>query len=278
MTLPHPCPESHREVLRGQQLEREITELAAHINAANYRFLRLIGEFDRIEGWGGWGIRSCAHWLNFRCGIGMAAAREKVRVARVLEEVPKICAAFETGELSYSKVRALTRAANPENEEYLLMIAQHGTAAHIEKLVRSYRWMERQEELERSNKQHEERSLDYYYADDGSLVIKVRLPAEQGALVKAIDEAVEDIRKDVSCKARASPIAATSAGKVALSVLSCGKRSEAFTMTGEPEGVATVEQQGFFGRRPPDFARELRRGPQLRPREIPILVRAYFWH
>ena len=45
MTLPHPCPEWHREVLRGQQLEREITELAAHINAANYRFLRLIGEF-----------------------------------------------------------------------------------------------------------------------------------------------------------------------------------------------------------------------------------------
>ena len=146
-------------------------------------------------------IQSCAHWLNLRCGLGMAAAREKIRVAGALEELPKVCAAFETGELSYSKVRTLTRAANPENEEYLLMIARHGTAALMEKLVRSYRWAERQEELERSNQQHEVRSLDYYHEEDGSLVIKVRLPADQGALVlTAIGAAVQAIRRDVSAE------------------------------------------------------------------------------
>ena len=84
-------------------------------------------------------LRSCAHWLNWKCGIDMGAAREKVRVARALGELPLIGAAFACGKVSYSKVRAMTRVASVDNEEYLLMIARHGTASHVEGLVRSYR-------------------------------------------------------------------------------------------------------------------------------------------
>ena len=62
-------------------LENEITELAAHLNAATYRLLTLIGEFDERGGWHGAGLKSCAHWLNWKCGIDLGAAREKVRVA-----------------------------------------------------------------------------------------------------------------------------------------------------------------------------------------------------
>ena len=110
-------------------LEHQITELAAHIHAANYRLLCLIAEFDRREGWCQWGILSCAHWLNWKCGIGLGAARDKVRVARSLESLPRIGEAFRSGQVSYSKVRAMTRVATPENENYLLNIAHHGTAA-----------------------------------------------------------------------------------------------------------------------------------------------------
>jgi len=126
--LPVPCPSL-------EALEHQITELAAHIHAANYRLLCLIAEFDRREGWFQWGILSCAHWLNWKCGIGLGAARDKVRVARSLESLPKISEAFRTGRVSYSKVRAMTRVATRENEDYLLQIARHGTAAHVERLV-----------------------------------------------------------------------------------------------------------------------------------------------
>lgn len=125
----------------NDQLADEITTLAGQINAANYRFLKLISEFDRRGAWVDSGIRSCAYWLNWKCGIAMNAAREKVRVARALDGLPEINEDFEKGELSFSKVRAMTRIATPLNESYLLMIANHGTAQHVELLVRAYRFV-----------------------------------------------------------------------------------------------------------------------------------------
>src|SRR6185369_17530378 len=86
-----------------ERLEAQITELWGHLNAATYRFLVLVAEFDRNEGYARHLLPSTAHWLNWQCGIGMIAAREKVRVARALENLPEIRADFASGELSYSK-------------------------------------------------------------------------------------------------------------------------------------------------------------------------------
>ena len=69
---------------KAAQIENEITELYAHVNAATYRLLELIRALDEEQPWGAWGLNSCAHWLNWKCGVGMVAAREKVRVARAL--------------------------------------------------------------------------------------------------------------------------------------------------------------------------------------------------
>ncbi|HEY0680964.1 MAG TPA: DUF222 domain-containing protein [Steroidobacter sp.] len=172
----------------------EITKLAGHINAAMYRFLTLIAEFDRRGGWSDGSTQSCAHWLNWRCGISFCAAREKVRTARALENLPKISAAMERGEISYSKVRELTRVACPATEDYLLMIATHGTAHHVERLVRHYRNAKESEELTREARQQKDRMLQFFYDHDGSVVIKARLSAQSGALfMKAIDKAVEDL-------------------------------------------------------------------------------------
>lgn len=177
------------------ELAAEITELAGHLNAANYRWLTLIAEFDRRNGWSDGLSQSCAHWLNWKCGLDMGAAREKVRVAHALENLPKISQAMECGQLSYSKVRALTRIACAEIEELLVMIALHGTAAHVEKLVNVYRRSE-PEEISREAKQQATRSLSYQYDEDGSLILKGRLPAEVGALVvKAIDIATGNMFK-----------------------------------------------------------------------------------
>jgi hypothetical protein len=131
---------------------------------------------------------SCAHWLNFKCGMGMNAARERVRVARALDELPKISAAFEAGTLSYSKVRAMTRVATPENEDFLLHIARHGTAYHVETLVRKYRRLQTQREVDTANAVHIRRELTYYWDEDGALVFHGRLSAEQGAMIlKALE-------------------------------------------------------------------------------------------
>ena len=189
-------PVTHPYV-HAEQLEEEIVELCAHLNAATYRLLQLIVELDEQEPWGVWGLKSCAHWLNWRCGIGLNAAREKVRVAHALKGLPLISQAFEKGEVSFSKVRAMTRVATVENQDYLLMIARYGTAAQVEKLVRLYRGVKRNEEREKAQRQHVERSLQYYYDEDGSLVIRAKLPPEQGAVVvKALEAAVDSLKED----------------------------------------------------------------------------------
>ena len=120
-------------------LEREITALASQIHAATCRWLCLVGEYDAREGWAQWGCRSCAHWVSWQCGVAPGAAREHVRVARRLRELPLVCAAFADGELSYSKVRALTRVAGVEREGELLELARHATASQLERLLRAYR-------------------------------------------------------------------------------------------------------------------------------------------
>ena len=177
---------------RSEALGNEITELCGYINAATHRLLQMIRVFDQEKLWALAGICSCAHWLNWKCGIGMNAAREKVRVANALGDLHKIDESFAKGELSYSKVRAMTRVATPENEDYLLMIAHHGTAYHVETLVRKYRRARKLQDLGEANKQHDERTLQVFYEHDGSITVQVRLPADKGALVlKAIEMAIE---------------------------------------------------------------------------------------
>ncbi|HTV97451.1 MAG TPA: DUF222 domain-containing protein [Steroidobacteraceae bacterium] len=176
------------------ELEARITELAGHLNAAQYRWLMLIGEFDRRKGWAGAGIASCAHWLNFKCGLNLGAAREKVRVAHALHDLPRIAASMAAGALSYSKVRALTRVACAATEANLLNIALHGTAYHVETIVRLYRRAQQAAELSREQRQQSSRAVTYHFDEDGSLVLKARLPAVAGALLlKAIEAGMAQV-------------------------------------------------------------------------------------
>jgi hypothetical protein len=184
---PVPCSQAHCE-----QLENQITELSAHIHAATYRLLELIREYDDSHGWCGPGLSSCAHWLNWKCGINLGAAREKVRVAHALKELPGISDQFRLGEISYSKVRAMTRVATIENEDYLMDIARHGTAAHVERLVRQYRKVQRIEALEHDNERHAVRSLDWHFDENECLVLKGRFTPEQGVVIKKVLERIMD--------------------------------------------------------------------------------------
>ena len=125
-----PVPTPPRTV-ELDRLGDEIAELSAHLEAATARLLTLIREFDARGGWNT-GFRSCAEWLGWRVGLDLRAARERVRVARALETLPPLAEALARGELSYAKVRALTRVATPETEARLLGVGRAGTAAHVE--------------------------------------------------------------------------------------------------------------------------------------------------
>src|SRR5436309_10432004 len=130
------------------RLGDEIAELSAHLEAATARLLDLIREFD-ARGGSNSGFSSCAAWLSWRVGLDLGAARERVRVARALATLPRLAQALARGELSYAKVRALTRVATPETEERLLAVGRAGTACHVERIVRAWRRVDRVRSEER---------------------------------------------------------------------------------------------------------------------------------
>src|SRR5499426_1161789 len=140
------------------RLGDEIAELSAHLDAATARLLDLIREFDARGGWNN-GFRSCAAWLSWRIGLDMGAARERVRAARALGTLPLLAHALARGELSYAKVRALTRVATQETEERLLAVGKAGTAEHVERIVRGWRAVDRKAEVRDAARQHAGRAL-----------------------------------------------------------------------------------------------------------------------
>jgi hypothetical protein len=170
-----------------------IAELAVHLSAATARLLDLIREFDTRGGWNH-GFRSCAAWLTWRVGFSATTAREHVRVARALGSLPLLAEALARGELSYSKVRELTRVAQPETEAQLMAVGRAGTAEHVERLVRAWRWMDGKAEAREAAKQHVSRSLQVYPDADGTVRIRGRLAPEVGALLlKALAAARETL-------------------------------------------------------------------------------------
>jgi 5-methylcytosine-specific restriction endonuclease McrA len=181
---------------RTAELDRlgdEIAELSAHLEAATGRLLDLIRAFDARGGWNT-GFRSCAAWLAWRVGLELGAARERVRVARALGALPGLSEALARGELSYAKIRALTRVATPATEDRLLAVGRAGTAAHVERIVRGWRRVDRKAEAREAARQHAGRALHVYQDEDGMVVLRGRLAPEVGALLlRALDAARETL-------------------------------------------------------------------------------------
>ncbi len=167
------------------QLADDIAVLAARIDAATHQLLAHIRRFDEAKGWARQGALSCAHWLSWRIGIDLPAAREKVRAARALAALPKIDAALARGELSYSKVRAMTRVAGAHNEELLLDMAKVATGAQMEKVVRGLR------RVLRPSKSDDERRYvrKRHVPADGMVRIEIKLlPDEAERMWQALRE------------------------------------------------------------------------------------------
>jgi hypothetical protein len=209
-------------------LESELLGLAGHIAAAECRFLQLLAEFDQRDGWAGDGIRSCAHWLSWRAGMSLRTATEHLRVAHALRNLPQISEAFAAGQISYSKVRAITRIVGSDTatltqiaaeiaagtsdlchttvtdpataEQVLLNVALHGTASHVETVVRAVRRRHTPPESHAAR-----RSLSWHWDADGSLVVRGRFTPDAGAAMIAAIEAQMPERTPIAHPVPAAP-------------------------------------------------------------------------
>lgn len=172
-----------------ESLESQICELAGHLTAATCRFLLLLAEFDRREGWASWDMPSCAAWLSWKCQMGSSTAREHVRVARALGSLPAIRAEFAAGRMSYSKVRALTRIADPDTDSDLAEMAGPMTANQLDRFARAHHCVTRAQ----AEQGRLQRRLSWRFAEDGSLTLTAHLPPEDGvAVLSALRAVVRD--------------------------------------------------------------------------------------
>src|SRR4051794_29752946 len=172
-----------------ERLEAQICEVAGHLAAATCRFLVLLAEFDERRGWASWELNSCAQWLSWKCQLSSGTAREHVRVARALRDLPVIRGEFAAGRLSYAKVRALTRIATPATEAGPAEIAGPMTGNQLERFARAHRQCSRADDAAARVR----RRLTWRFEEDGSLAGSFRLPPLAGAvLLKALRAAAGD--------------------------------------------------------------------------------------
>jgi len=186
--------------------EEELATLSAHLDAATYRQLVLIRLLDERGHWVTAGATSCAAWLSYRIGLDIGAARERIRVAHALRDLPSISEAMRLGTISFSKVRAITRVATPANEARLLEYASYTTAAQLERLCRGVRQAqlladdsgEPLDEAELLRRAHAARDVSSRSRGDGTVVLfATLLPDEAERVLRAI-EAMRDAMREES--------------------------------------------------------------------------------
>jgi hypothetical protein len=176
---------------RLERMDR-VAVLYGEITAATREFLRAVADCDEHRDWAEAGFASCADWLAWRIGISRVTASEKVRAARALEALPLISEAMGRGELSFTKVRALTRVATPESEAELLEYARANSAASLERFVRGWKTMDRAGEQRIEQLRHRLRSFSVFPDGEGMYLVRGRLTPEVAAVLMRAVEAAGD--------------------------------------------------------------------------------------
>ncbi|MEQ1700295.1 MAG: HNH endonuclease signature motif containing protein [Ilumatobacteraceae bacterium] len=176
-----------------ERLEAELCSWSANLAAAEFRWMALLAEFDRREGWRQWECPSCVTWMCWQLSLDLRTAREKLRVARALVGLPLVSEQLRDGRLSYSKVRAITRIAEPANEAGLVAIALAGTTAQVERTVAAYRRVlppgGAADDPCSDAAQWAKRGLHVRHNDDRTVTVTLTLPATLGMeVVSAVDQ------------------------------------------------------------------------------------------
>lgn len=187
-------PISSATVPRPSSSGEELAALGREINANQYRVVHAAARFDEELEWFRLGHRSASSWIAMRLQIQTSTAREWIRVGHALQFLPLIDAAFATHEISYAKVRILTRWADDDSEELLLGLARERNAGRLTVAIAHALADSGETDTERDLRLHEERSFSTWTDGDGMTVVRIVLaPSVAKPVVAAVDELVRRI-------------------------------------------------------------------------------------
>lgn len=233
--------------LSDTDLRTEIHTWAGRIAAGEGRLLDLIAEADARESWFSIGFKSCAHWLSHHLGYGLGTARERVRVARALRELPLIHAALQQGRMTFSQVRAASRVATRFDEQTWIDLAAQASGSQLERLVRGVVRARNQDDDPAGTRPRPR--LTHSYLDDGSFTMTFRGRADQGAIVlAAMESACDDLDRQnaEAAKAAEAAEAAEAAGDVSAEAFD-GHHASAETSNGSAPAAGDVSAETSDG-------------------------------
>lgn len=172
----------------GAQLRQRVLDLGRRYSLGMHELVTTLADFDLSGEWALDNERTCAHWVAKRCDVETCTAREWLRIGHALRELPEIARRFEAGELSYSKVRILTRIATPDNEAILCDLADSNPASNLAEAIAN--WLgDTESDDERERRELASRSVRYWVEPDGMVCIKAKLPVVAARKVMAAIDA-----------------------------------------------------------------------------------------
>ncbi|MCP3935603.1 MAG: DUF222 domain-containing protein [Actinomycetia bacterium] len=241
----------------------ELMALGWEINTNQYRLVHLAARFDEELEWYRQGLKSASHWIAERLQIQSSTAREWVRVGHALRHLPLIGAALAANEISYAKARILTRWADADSEERLLVLARERTANRLSPAIARALLDDGETDDERDARLHEARSVTTWTDGDGMAVVRIVLPPSVAKpVIAAVDELVRRIAETPS-DCPADPSADAFGGRSVTSTVTESDRDPSADATGRPsvvESLPTVAPTGGeMSDSLPTTLRELRR-------------------
>lgn len=251
--------DQERELL---PLEDELASLSGVRNAADGRLVEFTAKVLIDESWKGAGLHTPIHWLMWQTGVARGTARRILTIALRAAELPTVMALLGQGRLSLDQAHAVARYTPAEYEESVCNLALYATVSQIVTATRTYGF-----DLEaRKPSKGERRGVLFGHDDDGTWWARIRLAAEEGAVV---EEALRKTRNELHDQAReAAKQAARSEGRPDTGTdeeLRVQPTSWADAFVGLAMNAAGQRTQSGDGAKP-DSNSEARTYPSIRPK------------
>ncbi len=164
----------------GPTVADQLLEAGQTMAQSQHQVVVLAARFEESDEWWCSFAGTAAHWIASRLDVCVSTAREWIRIGKALCTLPATDAAFRAQELSYAKVRALTRVAQPESEAELVRLARSVPAGRLGHVLAA--WTQRHEDhAERTARHERDRSFRHRVESDGMVTFTVRLPPDDAA-------------------------------------------------------------------------------------------------
>ncbi len=184
--------------LTDHGLGDDLVALRREMGRLEAEFIRRLHPFDRRHGALSEGAASTVSWLRGTCGLSGGAAAERVRMARVLPELPLTTESFRAGRAPFTNVSLISRLAEDVGveatrtvEDTLVPAAEKLDVARMYHLVSFTRHrLDADGVLDKDNRAYDRRWFQCDKTLGGVFILRGELDAEGGAVVKSAMDAL----------------------------------------------------------------------------------------